>query len=75
MPPSRDGADMRAADTGTDATDLAAMDDPALITHWAAVRSKLALTPKSSLRHADVKAAYDAALAEYRRRIAAEAAP
>ncbi len=58
-------------DTATDASDLAAMDDPALITHWATVRSELALTPKDNPRHAAVKAAYDAALAEYRRRIAA----
>jgi hypothetical protein len=62
-------------DTATDTADLAAMDDPALITHWAAVRSQLALTPKDSPHHVAVKAAYDAALAEYRRRIATEAAP
>lgn len=74
MPPSRDGADMHAADTGTDATDLAAMDDPALITQWAAARSELALTPKDSPRHAAVKAAYDAARAEYRRRVEVKAA-
>jgi hypothetical protein len=68
---------MQAADTDrdTDASDLAAMDDPALITHWARVRSELALTPKGSPRHADVKAAYDAVLAEYRRRVTTEAAP
>ena len=70
MPPSRDGAHMHAADTGTDATDLAQMDDPALITHWAAVRNELALTPKDSPRHCEIKRAYDAALAEYRRRVA-----
>jgi len=58
-----------------DTTDLAEMDDPALITHWAAARSKLALTPKDSPRHAAVKAAYDAALAEYRRRTAVKAVP
>lgn len=56
----------------TDTADLAEMDDPALITHWAAVRSELALTPRSSPRHGEIKAAYGAALAEYRRRIAAE---
>jgi hypothetical protein len=65
---------MHTADRDTDASDLAAMDDPALITHWAAVRSELALTPKGSPRHVVVKAAYDAALAEYRRRVAVKAA-
>jgi len=59
----------------TDSADLAEMDDPALITHWAAVRSELALTPRTSPRHGEIKTAYDAALSEYRRRIAAEAAP
>ena len=62
-------------DTATDAADLAAMDDPALITHWAAIRGELALTRKDNPRHTAVKAAYDAALAEYRRRVAAEATP
>jgi hypothetical protein len=55
--------------TATDTADLAQMDDPALITHWAAVRSELALTPKDAPGHAEVKRAYDAALAEYRRRV------
>ena len=60
--------------TGTAAhtSDLAEMDDPALISHWADVRSKLALTPQGDPRHAEVKRAYDAALAEYRRRAAGE---
>jgi hypothetical protein len=61
-------------DMASDTGDLAAMDDPALITHWASVRSQLALTPKDDPRHAEVKAAYDAALAEYRRRVAVKAA-
>jgi hypothetical protein len=56
--------------TGTiDASELARMDDPAFIRHWSEARSKLALTPKDSPRHAEVKRAYDAALAEYRRRV------
>jgi hypothetical protein len=62
-------------DIATDTSDLAAIDDPALITHWAAIRSELALTPKDRPRYGEIKAAYDAALAEYRRRVAAEAAP
>jgi hypothetical protein len=67
---------MQAADTDreTDARDLAAMDDPALIAHWAAVRSQLALTSRGSRRRGEIKAAYDAALAEYRRRLTTEAA-
>ena len=45
-----------------------------LITHWADARRRLALTPKDDPRHAEVKQAYDAALAEYRRRVAVKAA-
>lgn len=59
----------------TDTSDLADMDDPELIAHWAAVRNELALTPRDSPRHASIKATYDAALAEYRRRVSAEVAP
>jgi hypothetical protein len=57
-------------DSAADTTDLGEMDDPALITHWADIRNKLALTPKDAPGHAEVKHAYDAALAEYRRRAA-----
>ena len=60
---------MRTAGTTSD-NDLARLDNPALITHWARVRAELALTPKTSGRHAIVKAVYDAARAEYRRRLA-----
>ena len=59
----------------TDTSDLGEMSDPALITHWAAVRSELALTPRDSPRHGEIKRAYDLVLAEYRRRIASEPAP
>ena len=65
----RMGTDMR-TDTAADTSDLAEMDDPALISHWADVRSKLALTPKGHPRYTEVKRAYDAALVEYRRRAA-----
>jgi hypothetical protein len=61
-------------DIGTD-SDLTEMDDPALITHWAGVRSQLALTAKDSPRFDAVKRAYDAALAEYRKRVEPKAAP
>jgi hypothetical protein len=66
---------MRAADTTQDTSDLTGLDDPALITRWAAARNELALTSRDSPRHADVKRAYDAALAEYRRRVTGQAAP
>jgi hypothetical protein len=61
---------MRTADTGTDTDDLEDLDDPALIAYWAGVRGRLALTPRDDPRHAEVKLLYDAALAEYRRRVA-----
>ena len=63
------GTDM-APNTG----DLAAMDDPDLIRHWADVRTRLALTRKDSPHYAELKSAYGAALAEYRRRVAVRAA-
>jgi hypothetical protein len=66
---------MHSAETGTDANDLAEMSDPDLISHWACVRSELALTPRDSPRYSEIKPAYDLVLAEYRRRIAAEATP
>jgi hypothetical protein len=51
------------------ADDLADLDDPALIAHWASARSALALTPRDDPGRGAIKAAYDAALAEYRRRV------
>jgi hypothetical protein len=65
---------MRTADPDTDTSDLVELDDPGFITHWAAVRRKLALTSRDDPEHAEVKRAYDLALSEYRRRIAGEAA-
>lgn len=62
---------MRTADTGTVTNDLADLDDPALIKHWASVRGALALTPKDNPGHTEIKRAYDEAMAEYRRRLAA----
>jgi hypothetical protein len=56
----------------TDISDLTELDDPALITHWADIRRKLALTPKDDPHHAAIKQAYESALAEYRRRVASQ---
>jgi hypothetical protein len=53
----------------TDATDLAELDDPSLVQHWAKVRSQLALTPKDDPRHADLAREYAAARAEFARRL------
>jgi hypothetical protein len=66
---------MGIADTAPDTSELAGMNDPDLIRHWSEARSRLALTPKGDPRHAEVKQAYDAALAEYRRRVEVKAAP
>jgi hypothetical protein len=52
------------------ATDLADLDDPALIAHWASARTVLALTPRDDPGYAEVRQLYDSALAEYRRRMA-----
>ena len=48
---------------------LTSLSDPELIAHSAAVRTRLALTPKSDPGRAEVKAEYDAVLMDYRRRI------
>jgi hypothetical protein len=51
------------------ARDLRALSDPELITQWAAVRNLLCRTPESKPEHREIKQQYDAAVAEYRRRI------
>jgi len=54
----------------TDAAgDLRGLSDPQLIAHWAAVRTRLALTRADEPEHAVIKRLYDDALTEYRRRI------
>ena len=50
-------------------SDLRELSDPQLITHWAAVRARLALTRAGEPEHTGIKRLYDDALSEYRRRI------
>lgn len=54
----------------TSAEHLQELSDPEFFTHWTALRTRLALTPKGKPGHAETKARYDAASAEYRRRMA-----
>jgi len=51
------------------AGDLQGLSDPQLIAHWAAVRTRLALSRADEPEHAGIKRLYDDALSEYRRRI------
>jgi hypothetical protein len=48
---------------------LRELSDPEFITHWAAVRLRLALSSVRDAEHARFKHLYDDALAEYRRRM------
>jgi hypothetical protein len=48
---------------------LRELSDPEFMTHWAAVRLRLALTSVRDAEHARFKHLYDDALAEYRRRM------
>lgn len=48
---------------------LRELSDPEFMTHWAAVRLRLALTSVRDPEHARFKHLYDDALAEYRRRM------
>jgi hypothetical protein len=43
--------------------------DPEFFTHWAAARTRLALTSSSSPGYSEIKDEYDALAAEYRRRL------
>jgi hypothetical protein len=52
-----------------DADDLQGLPDPEFFARWAAVRARLALTPKTSAEHEDIRQDYDAVTAEYRRRM------
>jgi hypothetical protein len=68
------GADMgRQADTGPAQaghdSDLRELSDPEFFARWAEVRQRYAVTPKSSPGHPESKQDYDAAVAEYRRRM------
>jgi hypothetical protein len=51
------------------AGDLRKLSDPEFFTRWAAVRTRLVLTPESEPRHYEIKRQYDAMKVEYRRRI------
>jgi hypothetical protein len=48
---------------------LRELSDPEFMTHWAAVRLRLALTSVRDAEHARFKHLYDNAVAEYRRRM------
>ena len=49
--------------------DLRELTDPEFITLWAALRARLALTPAGSPARLELMTRYDAAKAEYQRRI------
>jgi hypothetical protein len=69
-PQAMQGQTMQSADADADPfSHLRGLDDPALIVYWAAVRTRLALTPKSSPDHAEIKRQYDDVADEYRRRM------
>ena len=49
--------------------DLRELHDPEFITVWASLRARLALTPAGTPGHPEIKRRYDAARAEYQRRL------
>jgi hypothetical protein len=49
--------------------ELRELPDPEFITVWASLRARLALTPARSPGPPEIKSRYDAAKAEYRRRL------
>ena len=51
------------------APDLRELPDPEFITLWSALRARLALAPAGSPGHPELKTRYDAAKAEYQRRL------
>jgi hypothetical protein len=61
----RTDADDAAADPGS----LRELSDPQFITVWAILRGRLATMPAGTAAHREIKRAYDAAQAEYRRRL------
>ena len=48
---------------------LQELSDPEFFAHWSAARNRLARTPAASPEHDEARSRYDAAAAEYRRRI------
>jgi hypothetical protein len=49
--------------------ELRELSDPELITRWAVVRHRLALTDRETPERAEIKRLYDTLQAEYRRRM------
>ena len=62
---TRAGTDKTAADYGS----LGELPDPEFIALWAGLRGRLALTPAGSPGHSEIKSQYEAAKAEFRRRL------
>jgi hypothetical protein len=60
------------AAVNTSAEKLQELSDPEFFAHWAAVRNRVLSTPKGRPEHREVRRRYDAAAAEYRRRIHGE---
>lgn len=48
---------------------LRGLADPEFFTHWAAARTRLALTSTGSPKWLEIKREYDVVVAEYRRRL------
>jgi hypothetical protein len=61
----RTDADETPADLGS----LRELSDPQFITVWATLRGRLATMPAGTAGHLEIKRAYDAAQAEYHRRL------
>ena len=61
----RTDADQTPADPAT----LRELTDPEFIALWASLRGRLARTPVTSAAHPEIKGRYNAAQAEYRRRL------
>jgi hypothetical protein len=62
-----------ADETAADPASLRELPDPEFITLWAALRGRLAVTPAGNAGHPEIKRQYDAAKAEYARRLAGAA--
>jgi hypothetical protein len=58
-----------ADDTTADPGNLRELPDPDFIIVWSDLRLRLALTPVSSSAHPEIKSQYDAAKAEFLRRL------
>lgn len=58
-----------ANETAADRDNLRELPDPEFITLWASLRGRLARTPAGSPGHPEIKSRYEAAKAEFRRRL------